>query len=83
MSRLCFSTRRVNRNGTPPGSEANGFLYILLEYAENGSLAGVIKPNRFGPTPEPLAAVYAAQVLDGLAYLHDQGGGRCLHVELV
>ena len=26
-------------------------LYILLELAENGSLAGVIKPSRFGPTP--------------------------------
>lgn len=53
--------------------KANGFLYILLELAENGSLAGVIKPNRFGPTPEPLAAVYVAQVLDGLTYLHAQG----------
>ena len=45
-------------------------LYILLELAENGSLAGVIKPSRFGPTPEPLAACYVAQLLDGLIYLH-------------
>ena len=48
-------------------------LYILLELAENGSLAGVIKPSRFGPTPEPLAACYVAQLLDGLIYLHANG----------
>lgn len=48
-------------------------LYIILEYMENGSLASVIKPSRFGAFPEPLAAVYTAQVLRGLAYLHEQG----------
>jgi len=48
-------------------------LYILLEYAENGSLARVVHPSRFGGFPESLAAVYAAQVLRGLAYLHSQG----------
>jgi len=48
-------------------------LYILLEYAENGSLARVVHPSRFGAFPESLAAVYAAQVLRGLAYLHSQG----------
>ena len=31
-------------------------------YVENGSLANIIKPNKFGPFPESLAAVYIAQV---------------------
>lgn len=29
---------------------------------ENGSLANIIKPNKFGPFPESLVAVYIAQV---------------------
>ena len=53
--------------------ETKSYRYIVLELAENGSLAGIVKPTRFGPCPEPLAAVYAAQMLDGLAYLHAQG----------
>ncbi|ERN00041.1 hypothetical protein AMTR_s00105p00070700 [Amborella trichopoda] len=48
-------------------------LYIILEYVENGSLASIIKPNKFGPFPESLVAVYIAQVLEGLVYLHEQG----------
>lgn len=48
-------------------------LHIILEYVENGSLANIIKPNKFGPFPESLVAVYIAQVLEGLAYLHEQG----------
>lgn len=48
-------------------------LYIFLEYAENGALAGIIKPNKFGAFPESLVAVYMSQVLEGLAYLHEQG----------
>ena len=40
---------------------------------ENGSLSNIIKPNRFGVFPESLVAVYIAQVLEGLAYLHEQG----------
>ena len=47
-------------------TEANGYLYIMLEYAENGSLANVIKPNRFGAIPEALVKVYIAQLLAGL-----------------
>lgn len=31
-------------------------------YVENGSLANIIKPNKFGPFPESLVAVYIAQV---------------------
>ncbi|KAI3694078.1 hypothetical protein L1987_77037 [Smallanthus sonchifolius] len=48
-------------------------LYIILEYVENGSLASIIKPDKFGPFPESLVAVYIAQVLEGLVYLHEQG----------
>ncbi|XP_021969787.1 MAP3K epsilon protein kinase 1 [Helianthus annuus] len=48
-------------------------LYIILEYVENGSLANIIKPENFGPFPESLVAVYIAQVLEGLVYLHEQG----------
>lgn len=48
-------------------------LYIILEYMENGSLASVIKPNKYGTFSESLAAVYIAQVLQGLKYLHEQG----------
>uniref|UniRef100_A0A2P2MTC6 non-specific serine/threonine protein kinase n=1 Tax=Rhizophora mucronata TaxID=61149 RepID=A0A2P2MTC6_RHIMU len=48
-------------------------LFIILEYVENGSLANIIKPNKFGPFPESLVAVYIAQVLEGLVYLHEQG----------
>ena len=48
-------------------------LYIILEYVENGSLSQIIKPSRFGAFPESLVAVYIAQVLRGLAYLHQEG----------
>ena len=48
-------------------------LYIILEFMENGALSAIIKPNRFGVFPETLIAVYIAQVLQGLQYLHDQG----------
>ncbi|KAK9823005.1 hypothetical protein WJX81_005420 [Elliptochloris bilobata] len=48
-------------------------LYIILEFMENGALSSVIKPSKFGAFPESLAAVYIAQVLQGLAYLHEQG----------
>ena len=48
-------------------------LYIILEFMENGALSASIKPNRFGVFPETLIAVYIAQVLQGLQYLHEQG----------
>ncbi|VDB91802.1 unnamed protein product [Peniophora sp. CBMAI 1063] len=47
------------------------FLYIILEFCENGSLNHICK--RFGKFPENLVAVYISQVLEGLVYLHDQG----------
>lgn len=37
-------------------------LYIIMEFMENGALSSVIKPNKFGPFPEPLAAAYISQV---------------------
>eukprot|EP00727_Mastigamoeba_balamuthi_P006836 m51a1_g2773 putative serine-threonine kinase (1186) ;mRNA; f:1026321-1030371 len=46
-------------------------LSIIMEYVENGSLLGIMK--RFGKFPEPLVAIYIAQVLEGLNYLHEQG----------
>lgn len=48
-------------------------LYIILEYMEKGSLANVIRPSKFGAFSETLVAVYITQVLQGLAYLHEQG----------
>ncbi|KAJ7644441.1 hypothetical protein FB45DRAFT_897923 [Roridomyces roridus] len=47
------------------------YLYIILEFCENGSLHNISK--RFGKFPESLVAVYISQVLEGLMYLHDQG----------
>ncbi|KAK9470484.1 kinase-like domain-containing protein [Dipodascopsis tothii] len=46
-------------------------LYMILEYCENGSLRSIYK--RFGKFPETLVALYIAQVLEGLVYLHDEG----------
>ncbi|GAX73992.1 hypothetical protein CEUSTIGMA_g1442.t1 [Chlamydomonas eustigma] len=46
-------------------------LYIILEFMENGSLSSIIK--QCGVLNEELAAVYIAQVLQGLSYLHEQG----------
>ncbi|KAL2591699.1 hypothetical protein AAZX31_12G026300 [Glycine max] len=54
-------------------SKTKSHLHIVLEYVENGSLANNIKPNKFGPFPESLVALYIAQVLEGLVYLHEQG----------
>jgi hypothetical protein len=48
-------------------------LYIVTELAEAGSLAAAVRPTRFGPFSEALAALAVRQVLAGLAYLHDQG----------
>jgi serine/threonine protein kinase len=42
-----------------------------FRYCENGSLTNICK--RFGKFPENLVAVYIYQVLQGMAYLHQQG----------
>lgn len=49
--------------------ETEGFLNIILEYIESGSLASIIK--KFGSFPESLVAIYVKQVLKGLEYLHN------------
>ncbi|BFZ61723.1 Protein kinase of the Mitotic Exit Network [Saitoella coloradoensis] len=51
--------------------KTSDYLYIILEYCENGSLHSICK--NFGKFPENLVALYIAQVLSGLQYLHDQG----------
>lgn len=45
-------------------SEYSHNSFIFLRYVENGSLANIIKPNKFGAFPESLVAVYIAQVSD-------------------
>ncbi|KAK1230419.1 Protein kinase of the Mitotic Exit Network [Marasmius sp. AFHP31] len=52
-------------------AKTRDFLYIVLEFCENGSLYRLLK--RFGKFPESLVAVYISQILDGLDYLHDRG----------
>ncbi|KAI9813876.1 MAG: hypothetical protein M1826_002363 [Phylliscum demangeonii] len=47
------------------------YLFIILEYCENGSLHSICK--NFGKFPENLVGLYMSQVLNGLLYLHDQG----------
>eukprot|EP01124_Arcella_intermedia_P003841 TRINITY_DN12162_c0_g1_i1.p1 TRINITY_DN12162_c0_g1~~TRINITY_DN12162_c0_g1_i1.p1 ORF type:complete len:1451 (-),score=396.76 TRINITY_DN12162_c0_g1_i1:100-4452(-) len=49
----------------------DNFLYIVLEYVENGSLADITK--ELGRFPEQLIVLYISQVLEGLDYLHSQG----------
>ena len=51
--------------------EQDGTLNIVLEFVENGSLASIVK--KFGVFKEKLCLRYLVQVLEGLAYLHDQG----------
>lgn len=42
-----------------------------FRYLESGSLQDIVK--KYGAMKEPLAAMYIAQVLEGLAYLHAEG----------
>mmetsp|Transcript_12347 Transcript_12347/g.30397 ORF Transcript_12347/g.30397 Transcript_12347/m.30397 type:complete len:1026 (+) Transcript_12347:119-3196(+) len=48
-----------------------GYLNIVLELCEQGSLASILKD--FGSFPEPLTCRYVSQVLMGLDFLHQQG----------
>jgi len=54
-------------------AKSSAHLYIMLEFVENGSLSAFIRPSRFGAFPESLVVLYISQVLEGLAYLHEQG----------
>eukprot|EP00668_Euglena_longa_P004604 GGOE01005374.1.p1 GENE.GGOE01005374.1~~GGOE01005374.1.p1 ORF type:complete len:1020 (+),score=355.41 GGOE01005374.1:53-3061(+) len=51
--------------------ETRDHLYIMMEHMEGGSLASLLK--RHGSFPEQVVAQYAAQVVDGLRYLHKEG----------
>ncbi|KAJ3059209.1 hypothetical protein HK102_010099, partial [Quaeritorhiza haematococci] len=53
----------------------DGFLNIVLEYVENGSLFHLLKT--FGTIPETLIINYVVQVLRGLEYLHAMGIVHC------
>ena len=53
--------------------EHDEYVYVVLELAENGSLASLVKPNKFGCLSERLAKVYVTQLLKGLAFLHKRG----------
>lgn len=46
-------------------------IIIYCRYLESGSLQDIVK--KFGAMKEPLAAMYVAQVLEGLEYLHAEG----------
>ncbi len=51
---------------------SDGYLNIILEFVENGSLSSLL--SKFGGSfPEQLCSHYIAQVLRGLEYLHKQG----------
>ncbi|KAF2071768.1 hypothetical protein CYY_006914 [Polysphondylium violaceum] len=54
------------------GQEENEhYIFIFLEFMENGSLATIL--NNFGTFPESLICTYVDNVLKGLAYLHSEG----------
>ncbi|KAL6064453.1 Suppressor of Sensor Kinase (SLN1) [Balamuthia mandrillaris] len=51
-------------------AKTSSYLYLILEYVEEGSLSKVI--DDFGKFPEKLSALYVEQVLNGLVYLHSK-----------
>ncbi|EGC29075.1 hypothetical protein DICPUDRAFT_90653 [Dictyostelium purpureum] len=51
--------------------EDEKYIYIFLEYMENGSLSTIL--NNFGTFPETLVCTYMENVLRGLVYLHSEG----------
>ncbi|GAA5955346.1 hypothetical protein JCM3765_003288 [Sporobolomyces pararoseus] len=54
---------------------SENYLNIILEYAESGSLQTTLR--QFGQLPEGLVASYVVKILEGLAYLHEQGVVHC------
>ncbi|KAG0213419.1 hypothetical protein BGX28_004475 [Mortierella sp. GBA30] len=54
-----------------------GFLNIILEFVENGSLLTTLKS--FGAFPEKLVVAYVVKILEGLVYLH---GKQVVHCDL-
>ncbi|KAF9948017.1 hypothetical protein BGZ72_010005, partial [Mortierella alpina] len=54
-----------------------GYLNIVLEFVENGSLLTTLKS--FGTFPEKLVVAYVVKILEGLVYLH---GKQVVHCDL-
>lgn len=52
------------------GFEKEGYLYLVLEYMENGSLSDLVK--KMGKISENILKKIIYQVLIGLHYLHSQ-----------
>ncbi|EFA86092.1 putative protein serine/threonine kinase [Heterostelium album PN500] len=50
--------------------ENDTYIYLILEYMENGSLSSIM--NQFGTFPESLVSNYIEHVLNGLIYLHSE-----------
>jgi len=50
--------------------QTQGFIHLIMEFVENGSLQGIVK--KFGVFPESLARSYLVQILNGLVYLHSK-----------
>lgn len=50
---------------------------IFMEYVPGGSIASII--HRFGPLPEKVLALYTQQIVEGVAYLHEN---RVIHRDL-
>ncbi|NXF29541.1 M3K19 kinase, partial [Nyctibius bracteatus] len=47
----------------------DNILSIFMEFVPGGSISSII--NRFGPLPENVLCKYTKQILQGVAYLHD------------
>ncbi|XP_028939484.1 mitogen-activated protein kinase kinase kinase 19 [Antrostomus carolinensis] len=47
----------------------DNILSIFMEFVPGGSISSII--NRFGPLPEIILCKYTKQILQGVAYLHD------------
>ncbi|KAL7881383.1 hypothetical protein AOLI_G00082310 [Acnodon oligacanthus] len=58
-------------------SLTDNIISIFMEYIPGGSISSVL--NRFGPLPEKVFALYTRQILEGVAYLHDN---RVIHRDL-
>jgi serine/threonine protein kinase len=55
--------------------QTEGFLNIVLEFVENGSLYHTLK--QFGAFPEKLVTFYTVGILEGLNYLHNRNVIHC------
>ncbi|OMJ22341.1 Serine/threonine-protein kinase sepA [Smittium culicis] len=51
------------------------FLFLVMEYVENGSLAATLKS--FGVFPEKLVLAYVFKIIEGLVYLHSRNVVHC------